>query len=322
VRILIIGGTRFVGRHITEAALAGGHEVALLHRGMTGTDAFPAATHLLADRNGDLEVLLGTAWDATIDVSAYRPRQVNAVAEALGGGVGRYVFISSVSVYKAPERPGYDETAPVHTLPPGAVPETVTEENYGALKVACERAAFDHFGPSTLVLRPTYVIGPWDHIGRFTYWVQRMMRGGEVLSPGYPDRAIQVIDARDHAAFALHGVESGLSGTFHTACPTMPFGALLETIAAEVAPAGTKLTWVDPDFLLDAGEDGETIALWYAGDEADALVNTADPTAAIKAGLTLRPLADSIRDVAKEPAVSGFLTPERERELLARWSGR
>jgi nucleoside-diphosphate-sugar epimerase len=303
-------------------ALAGGHEVALLHRGKTGAAEFPQATHLLADRNGDLEILSGTAWDATIDVSAYRPRQVTALAQALSGGAGRYVFISSVSVYEAPDRPGYDETAPLRELPPGLVPETVTDENYGALKVLCERAAVHHFGRSTLVLRPTYVIGPWDHSGRFTYWVQRMARGGEVLSPGYPDRAIQVIDARDHAAFALHAVTSGLSGTFHTACPTMPFGAMLEAIAAEVAPAGTKLTWVEPDFLLDAGENGETLPLWYAGDDADALINTADPAAAMRAGLTLRPLAESIRDITKEPPVSGFLAPDRERELLARWSAR
>ena len=320
MRILIIGGTRFVGRHIADAALTAGHDVALLHRGRSGAELFPSATHLIADRNDDLGVLAGTEWDATIDVSAYLPGQVDALAEALSLGAGHYVYISSVSVYLPPERPGYDESAPVRELPPGPLPETVTDENYGALKVACERAAIEHFGLSTLVLRPTYVIGPWDRSGRFTYWVHRLMRGGEVLSPGYPDRAIQVIDARDHAAFALHGVESGVSGVFHTACQHMAFGELLERIAAEVAPAGTKLTWVGPEFLLEAGETGETIPLWYAGDDGDAAINTADPAAALRAGMTLRPLAESIRDIAKEPPVAkGFLTPGRETELLARW---
>ena len=317
MRILIVGGTRFVGRHITEAALAAGHEVALLHRGKSGADVFPEATHLLADRNGDLAVLAGRRFDVTIDVSAYLPRQVDALAAALADNGGRYVFISSVSVYEVPAGPHYDEGSPVRTLPPGPIPDTVTNETYGALKALCEQAAFDHFGPSTLVLRPTYVIGPWDHTGRFTHWVQRIGRGGGVLAPGYPDRAIQVIDARDQAAFAL----LPNAGTFHTVSPTVPFGQMLEEIASVVAPTGTRLEWVDPEFLLEAGETGESLPLWYAGDDGDALINTADPANALKAGLIIRPLAESIRDTAHEPAVTGFLSPQRERELLSRWSG-
>jgi len=159
VRILIVGGTRFVGRHIVETALVAGHEVTLLHRGRTGGDLFPDATHLLADRNGDLGVLAGGRWDATVDVSAYRPVQVSTLAAALGGNGGHYVFISSVSVYEPPAAPGYAEDSPVRELPPGPVPDTVTDETYGALKVLCERAAVEHFGPGTLVVRPTYVIG-------------------------------------------------------------------------------------------------------------------------------------------------------------------
>jgi 2'-hydroxyisoflavone reductase len=316
MRILIVGGTRFVGRHITEAALAAGHEVALLHRGKSGKDLFPEATHLFADRNQDLSILTGTRWDATIDVSAYLPRQVSALAGALSDNGGHYVFISSVSVYENPAAPGYDESSTVRTLPPGPIPDTVTGETYGALKVLCEQAAIDHFGPSTLVIRPTYVIGPWDHSGRFTHWVQRIARGGDVLAPGYPDRAIQVIDARDLAAFAL----LPNSGIFHTVCASMPFVDLLERIKTVVGPPGTRLTWADPQFLLDAGETGETLPLWYAGDEGDALVNTADPAAAIKAGLSIRPLEESIRDISQEPPVSGFLSSNKESELLERWS--
>ncbi len=184
------------------------------------------------------------------------------------------------------------------------------------MKALCEKEAFDHFGPSTLVLRPTYVVGPWDHSGRFTYWVHRIAQGGVVLAPGYPDRAIQVIDARDLAAFAL----LPNSGTFHTVGPHLPFGQLLEQIAAQVAPAGTRLEWVDPQFLLEAGETGATLPLWYAGDDEDALINTADPGAALKAGLTLRPLTQTIHDVMANPPGSGVLTPERESELLAAWS--
>lgn len=318
MRILIVGGTRFVGRHITEAALAAGHDVSLLHRGKSGADLFPEATHLLADRNADLGVLAGRGFEATIDVSAYLPRQVDALAAALSGNGGRYVFISTVSVYEVPAAAQYDESSPVRTLPPGEVPDRVTNETYGALKALCEKASFGHFGPSTLVLRPTYVIGPYDHLARFTYWVHRIARGGTVLAPGYPDRAIQWIDARDHAAFAL----LPNAGTFHTVSPSLTFGEFLEQIAAAVGPEGTRLEWVDPQFLLEAGENGETLPLWYAGDDGDALTNTADPANALKAGLTLRPLAETIRDVLAEPPATGFLTPERETELLSQWGKR
>jgi 2'-hydroxyisoflavone reductase len=323
MRILIIGGTRFVGRHITQAALDAGHEVALLHRGQSGADLFPAATHLQADRNADLSVLRGTRWDATIDVSAYLPRQVVDLAQALDGNGGQYVYISSVSAYQPPAEPEYHEDSPLWTLEPGQpVPDAVTEETYGLLKVLCEQAAVEHFGPGTLIIRPTYVIGPHDHSGRFTYWVQRIARGGEVLAPGYPDRAIQLIDARDQAAFIVAAVEAAMPGAFHTVGRSMPFSRMLEQIAETVAPAGTRLTWVDPQFLVDAGQTGSTLPLWYEGDEDSARTNTASPDAAVKAGLVLRPLAQSISELDAEPAVAGFLSPDEESRLLAQWAAR
>lgn len=318
----MIGGTQFVGRHITEAALAAGHDVTLLHRGRTNADLFPEATHILADRDQDLSALAGARWDATIDVSAYFPRQVSALAQALGGNGGQYVYISSVSAYEPPTHLDYSEDAPVRRLPPGEVPETVTEETYGALKVLCEDAAVEHFGAGTLIIRPTYVIGPHDHSGRFTYWVQRIARGGEVLAPGFPDRAIQVIDARDQAAFIVAGVAAGLAGTFHTVGPSFPFSSMLDHIVKAIGPADTRLTWVDPQFLLDAGQDGSTLPLWYAGDEDDARTNTANPAAALKAGLVLRPLAKTILDVSREEPVTDFLSPEDESRLLAQWAAR
>jgi 2'-hydroxyisoflavone reductase len=322
MRILIIGGTRFVGRHITQAALAAGHEVTLLHRGRSGAELFPDAVHLTADRDQDLSVLKGMQWDATIDVSAYRPRQVTELAQALDGNGGQYVYISSVSVYEPPTHPEYPEDSPVRTLPPGQVPDVVDEQTYGPLKVLCEQAASEHFGPGTLVIRPTYVIGPHDHSGRFTYWVQRIARGGEVLAPGHPDRPIQLIDARDQGAFIVSAVAAGLAGTFHTVGPSMPFSGMLDAIAEALAPAGTRLTWVDPQFLLDAGQAGSSLPLWYAGDEDDARINTAGPAAAIGAGLVLRPLSQSILDIAQaEGPVTGFLEQDEESRLLAAWHG-
>lgn len=322
MRILIIGGTQFVGRHITQAALAAGHEVTLLHRSQSPADLFPEATHIYADRNQDLSALHGTRWDATVDVCAYKPKQVTDLALALAGNGGQYVFISSVSVYERPEHAEYSEDTPLRRMPPGQDPEVINDQTYGALKVLCEEAAVEHFGPGTLVIRPTYVIGPHDHSGRFTYWVQRIARGGEVLAPGYPDRAIQVIDARDQAEFIVAAIAAGLAGSLHTVGPSMPFSRMLEQIAAEVAPPDTRLTWVDPQFLLDAGQDGASLPLWYAGEEDDALMNTASPAAAVRAGLVLRPLAQSIHDVSQAPPVTDALSPDEESRLLSLWAAR
>jgi 2'-hydroxyisoflavone reductase len=311
MRILIAGGTQFVGRHIAEAALARGHDVTLLHRGRTGAGLFPEARHVLADRNGDLAELRGGEWDATIDVSGYEPGQVERLADVLT--TGRYVYISSVSAYDNPA-PGYAEDAALRT----------DADSYGGLKAACERAAAARFPGRLLILRPTYVVGPYDHLVRFTWWAQRLARGGEVLAPGEPDAPIQVIDARDLAAWTVALTEAGTTGAFHTCGPASPisFRDLLQAMAGP----DTRLTWVDPGFLLERGVGGEDLPLWPAGDE-EAGLNRADPGAALAAGLTLRPLADTVRDTLAtaepqtEPPV-GRLGAEREAELLREWHQR
>ncbi|WP_433246072.1 NAD-dependent epimerase/dehydratase family protein [Streptosporangium sp. CA-135522] len=335
MRILIIGGTRFVGRHITEAAIAAGHEVSLLHRGRTGPELFPEVEHLRADRNTDLSVLRGRRWDVTIDVSAYLPSQVVSLAEAVS--TGQYVFVSSTAVYAVPRAPGFTEDSALTEID-GPVPEKVTVETYGALKVLCERAAVDRFGPATLIVRPTYVIGPYDYTGRFTYWVNRIARGGEVLAPGDPSDPIQVIDGRDMAAWIVAMTEKANadeapatrrkagSGVFHAVSPAPPFsfGDMLEAIVAEVGPPGTTLTWVGQDFLLAEGENGTSLPLWSEGEEGSA-VNTADPAAATAAGLGPRPFGRSVREIRQSEAsfsTSTTISPDREAELLARWRSR
>ena len=188
MHILFVGGTRFVGRAMAVAALERGHEVTLLHRGMTDDPAFADAEHLRADRDGDLSMLAGREFDATIDVCAYVPRQVNALAEALGDRGGHHVFVSTMSVFADADRPGLDEDSPLQQIDDPTT-EEVTAETYGGLKVLCEQRAEaevrldDHL----TVIRPTYVIGPHDHTGRFTWWVRRIARGGEVLAPGPAD---------------------------------------------------------------------------------------------------------------------------------------
>lgn len=324
MRILIVGGTAFVGRHIAQAALDAGYDLSLFHRGKTGADLFPAATHLTGDRDEDLSALDGRDFDATIDTCAFFPRQVRSLAAALDGRGGRYVYISSVSAYSPAVSWNYDETGPLAEIGDPDATE-ITADNYGGLKVACEQMATRLYGPGTTIIRPTYVIGPYDRSYRFTWWVERLARGGRVLAPGRPDDPIQLIDARDQGSWIVSLLERSITGTFHTVDPAPPFGfgAMLAEIAAEAAPAGTELVWVDSEFLVAHGIDGNALPLWAEGDGEGANLNAANPAAAFAAGLSPRPLRQTVADiraaepVAKRPGVG--LAPERETELLAKW---
>jgi len=329
VRILIVGGTRFVGRHIAAAALDRDHQVTLFHRGRTGAELFPEASHLLGDRDGDLAILSQGRWDATIDVCAYVPRQVDTLAAALDGRGGHYVLISSLSVYATPQPARFGEDAPLIELPDPTV-EEVTDATYGGLKVLCERAAVDRFGAGTLLIRPTYVIGPFDHSGRFTWWVRRIARGGEVLAPEPQDAPIQLVDARDQATWVVGLVEQGAGGAFNAVSPPAPFSFadMLREIVAVAGPPGTTLTWVERSFLLEAGEDDLSLPMWPGGDPAG-MFEAADPRRAYGSGLAPRPLAQTIRETLEHdraqpttlrPGVG--LPAEREAELLARWHAR
>ena len=327
MRILVIGGTAFVGRHITAAAIASGHDVTLFNRGLTAAELFPAATHLAGDRDADLTALGGGSWDATIDVCAYFPRQVRSLATALDGRGGTYVLISSVSAYSPSVPPNYDETAALATIDDPEATE-ITNENYGGLKVACEQLGDELFGPDATIIRPTYVIGPYDPSYRFTWWVDRLARGGTVLAPGDPDDPIQVIDARDQAMFVVSLLERSITGTFHTVSPAPPFGfgQLLEVIAAEVAPPGTELRWVSSEFLLEHRVDGAALPLWGEGEGDAPNMSRANPAAAYATGLAPRPLRETVADIRAEGRVPGTgragigISPEREAELLARWA--
>jgi 2'-hydroxyisoflavone reductase len=327
MRILMIGGTAFVGRHIAAAALAAGHDLTLFHRGKTGTDLFPQATHLTGDRDEDLSALGDGRYDATIDMCAYFPRQVRSLAQALDGRGGTYVFISSVSAYSPSVPANYDESAPLADVDDPEATE-VTNENYGGLKAVCERVSAELFGPDTTIIRPTYVIGPYDRTFRFTWWVDRLARGGTVLAPGDPDDPIQVIDARDQATFTISLLERSITGTFHTVSPAPPFGfgQMLDLIAAEVAPAGTQLVWAPSDFLLEQGVDGAALPLWSEGEGDEGNMSRANPAAAFAAGLTPRPLRETVAEIRTEDRAPGSrrpgvgISPDREAELLARWT--
>ncbi len=326
MRLLVIGGTRFVGRHVVEAALRRGHEVTLVHR--TATDLFPGAEHVLADRDGDLAALDGRTFDATVDMCAYFPRQVRHVVGSLGERAGRYLLISSTSVYAEPAGPAFDESSP--TVPAaGDDVDVVTDSTYGPLKVACEEAARELLGDRATVVRPTYVVGPWDHTQRFTHWVRRMSEGGEVLGPGDPADPLQVVDARDLGRFVVDLLEKDVAGTFHAVTPEPPytFGDMLADVLAVVAPSGTTITWVDQAWLLEQGESDGTIPLWGGGDPW-ILANAASPAAALAAGMknrSVRQSAVEVLDHLRAGPTTGSdpgLTREREAELLAAWHAR
>jgi len=324
MRILLIGGTRFVGRHIVEAALAAGHDVTLFHRGQTGADLFPDVEHRIGDRNSDLSALAEGRWDATVDTCAYFPRQVHVIADALGERAGHYQQVSSVSAYASPASRGYREDAPLASLDDPSV-EEITDETYGGLKVLCERVAVERFGPGSIIVRPTYVVGPDDYSWRFPWWVARIARGGEVLAPGPADAPSQVIDARDMGAWMIGLLERDESGAFHAVGPSSTFtwGEQLETIASSVAPEGTTLRWVDSDFLLEAKLDDSALPLW-PGADPDMLMMTADPAAALATGLTIRPLAETVRDTlawtrtVEQPEKAGISAAD-ETALLEKW---
>jgi 2'-hydroxyisoflavone reductase len=328
VRVLVIGGTRFVGRHLVTAALDAGHSVTLFHRGRTGADLFlsadqPRADHLMGDRDEDLSGLAQGEWDVTLDVCAYVPRQVRVLADALGlrqRRGGRYAQISSIAAYAEPDAPGVTEKAPLAAL---ANPENeeVTPETYGGLKALCELAAVECFGTETLIVRPTYVIGPWDPTGRFTYWVRRLARGGRVAVPGPPDQPVQTVDARDLAAWTVRLLEDGVTGALHAASQRPPFSLqdLLEQVADAVAPAGTELVWVDAATLANAGLTPRELPMWAGGGHS--YYGAVDPSAALRTGLACRPVQDSARDVlrwADTPLVDGVgLAPEVEERLMS-----
>jgi 2'-hydroxyisoflavone reductase len=326
MRILIIGGTRFVGRHIAEAALAAGHDLTLLHRGRSDPDSLADAEHLLADRDGDLSVLDDRRFDATVDVCAYWPRQVRSVAGALGDRGGQHVYISSVSAYADADRPGGDESIPLATLDTDADPDGIemTETTYGPLKALCEQAAVDAYGADRVtIVRPSYVVGPYDPTGRFTWWVDRLARGGPVLCPGPADSPMQLIDGRDQGAWVVRLIESGATGAFHSCSPAPPWSfadmiaAISATLATDIEPV-----WVDGKALLAEGVDGGDLPLWSEG--ADEMVLALDPSAAIQTGLTPRPIAETIRDTARWMASTPWrregvgLDPKREDDLRNR----
>ena len=324
--VLIVGGSKFVGRSIVERALARGHRVTTFNRGMSNPGLFEGVEEVRGDRNAELSALAGRSFDATIDCCAYFPRQVRSLLDALGSGVGHYALVSSVSVYPDDVPEGVTEDLPLAALRDDAGIDAVTDENYGPLKVGCEEVAAEALGDRCVSLRLGLVVGPWDHTGRFTTWPARLARGGEVLAPGEPSRPAQVIDARDMAAFAVHAVEARLSGPYNVVAPPRPFAAFLDEVGAGVGFSGS-LTWADDAFLLERGIEPFTVLpLWLPIGQHGILA--ASDARARADGLETRALGDTARDtLAWLQAYPGVGDPigidaATEAGLLAAWHAR
>ena len=298
MKILILGGTNFLGPHVVTAALARGHTVTLFNRGRTHAELFPEVEKLRGDRDGKLDALRGRTWDAVIDPSGYVPRIVKMSAELLAGSVGHYVFISTISVYAKDDVPNADETAAVEVIPDDVAAKEDVKANYGALKARSEKAAEAAMPGRTLVVRPGLIVGPGDHTGRFTHWPTRVRAGGDVLAPGDGSTRVQWIDGRDLGAWLVSCVEANVRGTMNVLGPSPgePMRDALGEIARVVNPRA-NLVWVDAAFLKAQGVSGwSDLPMWIDASGDDAGFGTMSNARAVAANLAQRPLSETALD--------------------------
>ncbi len=322
--LLIIGGTRFLGRHIAEYALMRGHRVTVFHRGRAMPEGLPGATNVFGDRTTDVE-RLSEKYDAVVDTSGYLPRDVaTSCAHVRSQNPDAvYAFISSVSAYRDGFPSGADESAALWDSGDPNAGE-MTMETYGPLKALCEATAMEHFGARTLIVRPGLIVGPYDPSDRFTYWVRRVGDGGAVLTPGLPNREIQFIDGRDLAEWIVAMLEGRRTGTFNATGPLEPltFGTFLNACRATLN-SDAEFVWASQDFLLGRGvEPWMEMPLWIPDTEAGGW-DAISSARAIEAGLQYRPLSDTIArtwewDATRDRAVAlrAGITAERETQLL------
>lgn len=325
MKILVLGGTHFLGRHFVDSALAGGHDVTTFTRGQTNPELHPEVEKLRGDRDGGLEALEGRSWDAVVDTSGYVPRVVGDSARLLSGSVGRYLFVSSISVYSDMSRP-VGEDSPVGTMEDESN-EVIDGDTYGPLKVLCENVVLETYDGRATVVRPGLIVGPNDPTDRFTYWPARLARGGRILAPGSPDRQVQFIDVRDLAEWMLLLVERETEGTFNATGlePPITMGRFLED-CRKVAGGDSEIIWAKEDFLLE-NEAGPWMELpmWVPESMGMAGLMHADVSRAIENGMTFRPATDTIsatlewfKTLPEGYEMKAGMAAEKEEQLLTK----
>jgi 2'-hydroxyisoflavone reductase len=340
LRILVLGGTGFIGPHMVQRALDRGHSVTLFNRGRSNTHLFPEVERLVGDRNGQLDALVGRTWDVVIDNSGYYPSHVRQSAELLAGSVEHYLFTSTVDAYRDYRVAGIDESYPLGRRPAGA-PEN-PQQYYGPLKAECEDVVTEVFPDNSTRVRPGWIAGPGDNNHLFTYWVMRVARGGEVLATGEPSDPMQITDVRDLANWYIHILENRITGPFNAVGPVITMGGMLERIRTTLG-SEAEFTWVDADFLLERDVHAWTdIPIWwpprndwgersFGGNYGGVGALALDGSAAWAQGMEQTPLEGTTRDTHDwyvreigdwpEDQRPGF-TQAREAELLAEWHAR
>lgn len=327
--ILILGGTGFIGPHLVEYAMQNGHRITLFNRGRTNTHLFPSVEKLVGDRDTDLSALEGRQWDAVIDNSGYTPQQVELSVNLLKNACDQYLFTSTRSVYTEYTQAVMDEDAPVG---PKDIPEAEWD-GYGPNKVLAERIVQEGFGRRSTIARPPVIVGPGDRSDRFTYWVDRIDDGGDILVQGDYDDPIQFVDVRDLSEFYVHLVENSIAGIFNTEGPAsaLTTAGLVHGIKA-ITAVPSRFHRVDWDFLIAEGETPQgSLPFWQPPRGRYLNYGRMDNRRAIASGMTFRPLAVTARDTLEwhrtrseeaQTTLRVGLTREREAELLRRWHSR
>jgi 2'-hydroxyisoflavone reductase len=329
VKILIIGGTRLLGRHIVESALGRGYEITLFNRGITNPDIFTDIETIHGDRDGGLGPLKGRKWDTVIDTSGYFPRVVSQAVDLLRESTDTYVFLSTVAVYDDLSQLGLKENAPLATTDDPTF-EEIVGESYGALKALCEKSVRKAFKKRALIIRSGLLVGPYDPSDRFSYWVNRIARGGRVLAARPKNFQVQFIDARDLAGWILDMAAGKKSGTYNAIGPGQK--TTMEIFLKEINNIlgnKAKLVWVNKRFILDNGVKHWTdLPIWIA-DKKEVGMLAVDNAKALKAGLTFRPFDKTVIDTLKwlKTRPKGYrwkngLSIKREKELIKKWGRR
>lgn len=338
LKILILGGTGFTGPFQVKYALARGHKVTVFNRGKTHPGELPEGVEqLIGDRNGQLDALKGRKWDVVIDNPTMLPKWVHDAAEIMKGNVGRYVFISTISVYADASKPGIDESAPVARYEgPDAMKETrdtVIASKfalYGPLKALSEKEVEKWFPEKSLIIRPGLIVGPGDETDRFSYWPVRIDRGGEVLAPGEPNDPVQFIDARDLAEWTIRMAEQGTTGVFNATGPAtrLTIGGMLNEIKTALGSKAT-FSWVNTKFLeAQKVAPWSDMPVWVPPTGEDGGMGAVNIKRALEKGLSFRPLAETAHDTLawfkaqpkeRQEKLKAGITPEREAEVLAAW---